>query len=119
MNVLYITSSNNIENMCTNYFIEGEHYLTIEEVKEILIPKGHEFNKGREPESFEVLQTYDDKDLGDGIIMGRLKNLIIIKTKTIEGKIRVTSYSTNPKSTFTAHDLNQGLIDRGYNVVAR
>jgi hypothetical protein len=105
--------------MSTNYFIEREHYPTIEEVKEILIPMGHEFNKGREPESFEVLQTYDDKDLGDGIIMGRLKNLIIIKTKTIDGKIMVTSYSTNPKSTFTAYDLNLGLIDRGYNVVAR
>ena len=49
--------------MSTNYFIEGEHYTTIAEVKEILIPKGYEFNKGRETESFEVIQTYDDKDL--------------------------------------------------------
>ena len=105
--------------MSTNYFIEGEHYPTIEEVKEILIPKGHEFNKGREPESIEVIQTYEDRDLGDGIIMGRLKNLIFIKTKTSGGKILVTSYSTNTESTFTAYDLNIGLIDRGYNIVAR
>jgi hypothetical protein len=51
--------------------------------------------------------------------MGRLKNLIIIKTKSTEGKILVTSHSTNPKSTFTAYDLNLWLIEKGYNISSR
>jgi hypothetical protein len=57
--------------------------------------------------------------LGDGIIIERLKNLIIIKTKTTAGKILVTSYSTNPRSTFTAYDLNIVLIDKGYNISSK
>ena len=70
-----------------------------------------------------ILQMSGDRRMLKGMwnislpgILGRLKNLIIIKTKTTYGKILVTSYSTNPKPTFTAYDLNIGLIDKGYNI---
>lgn len=100
----------------TNYFIVGEKYPTIEEVKDILKPKGYEFHKGREQNSFEVIQTYDDEISGN-IIIGKLRNLIIIKTKVIKERMVVISYSTNPKAkTFSVYDLNLGLIDRGYSI---
>ena len=98
-----------------NYIIEGENYPTLEEVKEILIPKWWNFNKGKEPDSLSVLLTSDDEDLGDGLILGRLRNGFNVYTKSINDRIFVVSYAPF-NSKFNADDLNSGLIDLGYKI---